>query len=99
MAAYGYEAYYNEEGLLRYREKSTTSDLATAGVSEAAPLTASDISAAAASAWYAANKNNGSSGDINIVIHEEIGGAEVARKQSSYNQAEAQRRGTSLVNK
>lgn len=100
MAAYGYEAYYNEEGLLRYREKSTTADLASANVSEAA-LTEAALLNAAESAAMAANKysGGGSTGDINIVIHEEVGGAEVARKQYSYNQAEAQRRGTSLVNK
>lgn len=97
MAAYGYEKYYTEDGLLRYRQ--VESNLAGANVHEA-PLTAADISSAAASAWYAASKNSASkSGDINITIHEEVGGASVARKQYSYTQEEAQRRGVSLVNK
>ena len=78
---------------------AATTGMATSNVNERPAASAADVYSAAAAAGAKAGAQGGSSGDINIVIHEEIGGAEVARKQFSYNQAEAQRRGTSLVNK
>lgn len=98
MESYGYEAYYNDEGLLRYRQ--VESDLAGANTSVKPAATAADVQNAAAAASYASRgEAQRSGGDIVINITEEVGGAAVARKQYTYNQAEAQRRGVSLVNK
>lgn len=84
MSAYGYEKYYTDEGLLRYRK----SDI-VASESQRAAITSGGASGTDSAAE--------SGGDIVLNITNEVGGVAVARHQYTYNKAEAQRRGTSLV--
>ena len=83
MAAYGYEAYYNEEGLLRYREKSTTSELTTASVSEAALTEAALLNAAEAAAM-AATRYSSSTQTINLHTTVDLDGRTVAEVTQPY---------------
>lgn len=83
MAAYGYEKYYTEDGLLRYRQ--VESNLAGANVHEA-PLTAADISSAAASAWYAA-KGNEAPVQVTVNAKLDLDGRTVAEVTQPYLQS------------
>ena len=85
MESYGYEAYYNEEGLLRYRQTSVTNDLAAANVSEQPAATARDVYNAAAASANAAISASGTGrkeyvGTTVITID----GREVARATQPY---------------
>ena len=53
MESYGYEAYYNEEGLLRYRQAEVADQLATANVTEPRSGASDAVLAEAASALNA----------------------------------------------
>lgn len=77
MAAYGYEPFYNDEGLLRYREVGSVSNAITSGPESV----------------------TGPNESVEIVLNvtNEVGGVTVARHQYAFNQAEAVRRGNSLV--
>ena len=86
MAAYGYEKYYTEDGLLRYREKTATSGMATSNVSEPT-LTASDIAAESASAWYAATRNKNETVQVNVTTKLDADGRTLAEVTQSYMQS------------
>lgn len=79
MAAYGYEAYYNEDGLLRYRQ--TADSIAASDVSEGRPASAQDVYAAAA-AGYASAGETRRGGNITTVI--QVDGRELARTTQPY---------------
>ena len=86
MAAYGYEKYYTEDGLLRYREKTATSGMATSNVSEPT-LTASDIAAESASAWYAATRNKNETVQVNVTTKLDADGRTLAEVTQPYMQS------------
>ena len=87
MAAYGYEKYYTEDGLLRYREKTATTGMATSNVSEPTRLTADDISTAAAAAWYAAAGNRPETTYLGTTVVA-VDGREIARAETEYRRSE-----------
>ena len=77
MAAYGYEAYYTEDGLLRYREAGTTGALAGSNVSEGRAATAQDLENAVNAASYRSAGETHRSGSATVVM--ELDGLEVGR--------------------
>ena len=79
MAAYGYESYYNEDGLLRYRQVEDS--IAASDVSEGRPASAQDVYNAAA-AGYASAGETRRGGNITTVI--QVDGREIARTTQPY---------------
>lgn len=82
MAAYGYEKYYNEEGLLRYRQ--VESDLAGANTTSKPAATAEDVAAAAASSWAYSQQANARKSEYIGTTTIVIDGREVAKATQPY---------------
>lgn len=66
MAAYGYEKYYNEDGLLRYRQ--VESDLAGANTTSKPAATAADVQGAVAAVSYASRGETRRSDHVSATI-------------------------------